>query len=195
MKFRVILNLVAVLTVVSLPKASAQWQPQNWQAGQQNQINQDANSGLINPNQAANLDRREAQIQAQQQMYRAQNGGYLTPQEQNQVGSELRGVNGNLRRDMAGNGAMNYANGAYNAPAQWQNGNGYPQQQWRNMGGYPQAGVQNVNGYPASNGYMPQNGYQQGQNPQQFGGHHHQRGMASQFGGWPGGNGGQQAPY
>ncbi len=64
---------------------------------QQNTINQDRASGLLNPAQAATLQNIEAKIQAQQQQYLNQNGGSLTNKEQQHIDSELRGVNKHLR--------------------------------------------------------------------------------------------------
>lgn len=94
-KSAVILSLVAAVTVASMP-AQAQ---QNWQNSQQNSINQDASLGLINGQQAAQLDGKEAQIRAQEQMWRSAQGGMLTPQQQQQVDGELRGVKRSMLRD------------------------------------------------------------------------------------------------
>lgn len=178
-------NLLAISALVAMPGAYAQGL-QNWQTNQMNQINQDASAGLINQNQASHLDAREAQIQAQEQMYRSQNGGYLTPQEQGQIKSELSSVGRGFRHDMQRDGTMNAATGA-GVPAQWASTNGYVPSQW--AGGYPQSGLQNVNGMAVPNGYVPQNinGYPQNQNGYQGMHHHH---MFNQYGVMNGGNGG-----
>ena len=145
------LPVVAIAVLLPVLPASAQ-NFQNWLNNAAGQIQQDASSGLINQNQATQLQNREAQIQAQQQQYLNQNGGTLTPAQQAQIGSELSHLNRRAQRDIqqdnpnlipanmpAGSTPMypqqyrnwngynpNYPPSPYNVPPQSQTTNGYP---------------------------------------------------------------------
>jgi len=140
-------NLIPVMvaTVATLSTSGAFAQNlQNWENNQTTQIQQDTATGVLNPQQAAGLQNREAQIQAQQQRYLIQNGGILTPQQQQKISSELLKVQGKVNKDARSN-----TQGL--AP-------GY-------VPGYPAAYVPPV-GYVTPSyvapGYVPQNGqYQQ----------------------------------
>jgi hypothetical protein len=159
------LSLMTLLTVSISPVFAQAATPTNWETNQQNQINQAAAAGAINPTTQAGLQQAESQIQAQQQQLLNQNGnGTLTPQQKQQIDADLRGVNRNLRSDIRSqspNGypgtAPNYQNQwqrpqwQANVPPQWQNS----QQQWQNS--QQQLQAQNAN---------PQTW-------QQHGGHHH----------------------
>lgn len=141
--------------LMSMTAANAQGL-QNWATNEANKILQDQSSGAINANQAANLQNRDAQIQAQQQQYLNQNGGTLTPQQSQQIGSELRHLNGKLNRDVRNNPTL--------APGT------YP------PGYVPPAGYVPQNGYIPNNGYVPP-GYNPAYNQQNPNGyprrHHH----------------------
>ncbi len=96
--YKLISMLVAIMFLVP---ATAQAQGvQNWLTNESNKIQQFSNNGLINSGQSSKLQNRNAQIQAQEQQYLNQNGGFLTPQQQQQIGSELRGVNKRLHNDI-----------------------------------------------------------------------------------------------
>src|SRR5271163_2374357 len=94
---------VLVASLMMIPVAANAQGFLNWAANQAGQIQQDMGTGLINPNQAAGLQNREAQIQAQEQNDLARNGGYLSPLQQRQISSELKGVNRALGRDVSRN--------------------------------------------------------------------------------------------
>ncbi len=80
---------------------------QDYQRGLNNeayQVQQGLNTGVLNPNQATQLDGQINQIQQQSQMDRAMNGGQLTQQQRQQLGSEVRGVGQNMQASAAQNG-------------------------------------------------------------------------------------------
>jgi hypothetical protein len=99
MKTSVILASVTTLGLLGFQSAWAQ-NAQTWLTNEENKIQQDAGSGMINSQQAGNLQNRAAQIQQQEQTYLNQNGGTLTPQEGRQIGHEVRGLNRGLSRDV-----------------------------------------------------------------------------------------------
>lgn len=89
--------MIAVLSCCSLLPAAAQ---QGWINNTAGQIQQDAGAGLINSGQAAALQNRDAQIQAQEQQYLNQNGGKLTGQERRQINGELRNLDRHMGSDI-----------------------------------------------------------------------------------------------
>jgi hypothetical protein len=133
------------------------------------QIQSEYGTGMINAGQAGQLQQREQQIVNQQQSWMAQNGGKLTPQEDRQIHSEVRGLNRHLQKDTYRNnpGLANYYNG------------------WRPQvgGNYPYSGQYPPQNYPYNGnslaqyqqwqqflqthpGYNPQNVYAGQYNPQ-----------------------------
>jgi hypothetical protein len=162
----VLLNLV--LGFLSTGSAFAQ-NGQGALVNEASQIQSDYGTGMINQGQAGQLQQREQQIVNQQQSWMAQNGGKLTPQEDRQIHSEVRGLNRHLQRDVSRNnpGLSNYYNG-------WrpQVGTGYPYN-----GQYPPQNYP-YNGYSLAQyqqwqqflqthpGYNPQNVYAGQYNPQ-----------------------------
>jgi len=126
------LGLLALSCVLQLSPVLAQGgAPTNWELNQQGAINQDVAGGALSTGQAAALDNREAQIQSQQQRYMSQNGGTLTPQEQQRIGSELGNVNRQMSRDVGYNAATGNPYAA--RAAQMQNGYGMGNGQWQNQ--------------------------------------------------------------
>src|SRR5262249_20936692 len=124
--------LVLALFFAGTTAAGAQ-NVQNWMTNQTSQVQQDLSQGLINANQATQLAGREAQIQQQQQQWAAQNGCTLTPQQNQQIARELRGVSRGLGNDVRSNNpAMN-------------NMNGMPGYNPANMGYYPNGFYRNSN--------------------------------------------------
>lgn len=148
--------LAAALLVTVAPAMAQNYQ--NWDMNQQNQIQQSAASGMLNANQAQNLQARDAQIMAQQQAYMAQNGGSLTQGESRQIRSELSHVQNGLNRDVSRNTGLvngvssympvnyasnglyrpyqnysNYTNVLQQVPSQYHNNWGY-RHQWSNNG-------------------------------------------------------------
>jgi len=180
------LSLLTLLSVSNSPVFAQAASPTNWETNQQNSINQAAAAGAINPTTQAGLQQAESQIQTQQQQYLNQNGnGTLTPQQKQQINSELRGVNNNLRTDIRNQSPTGYPTAAPSyqtnypnqwqrpqwqtntTPQQWQNN----QQQWQNS----QQQLQAQNGNP--------------QTWQQHGGHHHHHNGTGAGQGYGSGNG------
>ncbi len=144
--------LASLCLAQTMPATAQMTAPTNWEAKQQNTINQEAASGVINSKQAAALQRREAQIQAQQQQYLNQNGGTLTTQQKHQIDSELRSVNKHLNSDVKRNAAQTNPAGVPLVAPAWQNSaqrqwqqwpNNAPPQQWQNN--VPPQQLQNAN--------------------------------------------------
>ena len=135
-------RVVPVLVALCLsPVAAANAQSlQNWATNEATKILQAQGSGMINSNQGAQLQNRDAQIQAQEQQYLNQNGGTLTPQESRQIGSELRHLNRGLNKDVVRDNP-NLTSGAY--PPGYIPPNGYVP-----PGYNPAYAQQNPNGYP-----------------------------------------------
>jgi hypothetical protein len=205
--------LALVFSVQQLPAFAQGYAPTGWEANQQSLITQDAAAGLINSGQAAQLENRESQIQAQQQAYMAQNGGRLTGQEQQQIDSELRGVNKHMghdvRRDMQNNPAAmsQFMQGNPNLPWGMQRNvqnmmgqTGY-NPQWQNNGLGPMVNPQMINQQMIN---PPMGQFQNGsqpwsqQNQGQFGHHHHHGEFGGGFNGsgvFGGGNGGNGGSY
>jgi len=171
-------KVAAVLVAIAISTTSAGAQNvQNWLTNQTGQVQQDLSSGMINANQATQLAGREAQIQAQQQQWAAQNGGALTAQQNQQITRELRGVNRGLTNDLrTNNPALN--NTMNGMPGYYQNGMGYyPNGYMRNANFmYPPSMTGNgmYNGmYPINgNGAYSPNGYNNSNN-NSYGWHHH----------------------
>ncbi len=112
------LSSVAILTttLITASMAAAQAQNvQNWISNEANKIIQDSASGLITPNQGAKLQKRQAQIQSQEQTELIQNGGFLTPQQSRQIATEEKQLDQSLNKDLRKNNpAIN--NGYYGTP-------------------------------------------------------------------------------
>jgi hypothetical protein len=198
-KSKILFSLTALSLICgtqAVPVFAQGGAPTNWETNQQGAINRDVSQGALNVGQAAALQNREAQIQAQQQQYMNQNGGTLAPQQQRQIDSELRGVNQNINRDVRHDAAQNNPFGMQAAGQQWQNGfsnqgqfqrpqwpnNVAGQGQWQN----PQWQAQQMGNPQQWQGQQMGNS-QQGQSGQN-GGHHHHHHDGNGFGGL-GGNG------
>jgi hypothetical protein len=143
-------QLVSMLTAASVLGYAIEAQAQNtqqWLTNSAGQIQADYGSGAINQQQAGRLQQGTARILGQEQQDMARNGGFLTPQQQGQIGQEIHGLNRHLNRDVGRNtGNTGILNGQY-----------YGQQ------GYPNNGQ-----YYANQGYPPGYGYnQQGVYPNQ----------------------------
>lgn len=129
---------------------------QNWLQNQAGRIQQSYGSGMINQSQAGQLQNREAQIVSQEQRYMQQNGGQLTPQQSQQIGSEIRRLNRHMMGDINKNNPS-LSNGMYSYRGGWPGG------AWNQYGGqYP--GSQYGQGWP--NQYNYPNWYQN--NPAAF---------------------------
>ena len=170
---RSLIPCAVVFAVLQCTAAGAQ-NVQGWAANEANKIQQDAASGFVNQGQAAKLENRDAQIQGQVQRDLTQNGGFLTPQQQSQIGSEMRRLNSNVRRDVRKdnpNLPAGYTPSGYPPNGFAPNGfvpNGYVPGAYPNNGYVPAAAVPPGGYVPAQNGYAqpagaPRNGY----------GHHH----------------------
>lgn len=179
------LSLVSVLTIVlaGATTTSAQAQGvQNWINNEANKIQQDYSGGAINGTQAAGLQNKVQQIQNQEAIDKSQNGGYLTPQQSQQIGQELQRNNQRTNNAMYNNNP--YASGAYQQ-APYNNG-AYQQAPYNNgrrglytNGNYapanPGQGQNWRNGQMQGNAYVPGTNGQYAGNNGQYGnnGHHH----------------------
>jgi hypothetical protein len=150
------LNLVSILTAISvlgMPIAACAQNPQSWLTNEASKIQGDYGSGQINQQQAGRLQQGTQRILTQEQQEMAKNGGFLTPQQQGQLNSEIRGLNSERRRDVQNDNPGAYNNGAY--PQQYP-GNG---QYYGNQGGYPVNGYNsNFTPYQGQPPYGAQNG-------------------------------------
>ncbi len=136
MRLNIHLVPIAVASVLMLPAGANAQNAMNWSANQTGQIQQDLNSGLINAGQAAALQNREAQIQAQTQREILQNGGTLNPLQQRQLNSELRGVNKALGKDIRrDNPGLALPNGYVPPVSGYQNWNRWNSSNWNNPNG------------------------------------------------------------
>jgi hypothetical protein len=136
---------------------------QNFVTNEENNIQQDMAAGAINSKQASAIQNQQAAIMSQEQQYKNQNGGNLTPQQRQQIAGEERQlknvVNQTVYQNNPNANINRMQNGTY---AGWnQNNPNWVQQQqnWRNNWN------QNQNNYTSSqsNSY---NGYEH---------HHHHR--------------------
>ncbi len=66
---------------------------------QQDRIAAGINSGALTPREAANLERREAALKAQERADRAASGGHLTRQEQRQLNHRENRISRAISRD------------------------------------------------------------------------------------------------
>ena len=137
------------------------------------QVQRGLNSGVINQGQAAQLDGQIYNIQQQQQVERAMNGGQLTGMERQQIGNEMRSVGQQMRGTAMGNGFNpqtlgNLGGGQhhhhnFNGVMAPYNQNGYNQTNYYRQGMMQNAyGQQYAQGYPGS---MPYGNMMNGQYP------------------------------
>lgn len=148
---RFLTNLLVAAGVVLATSSSALAQNyQAWESQQQSQINQAVSNGLLSPQEAAKLQAKQAKVQAEQQLFMAQNGGVLTQDQNNQIQNELRGIQRGFQKGIARNGQLPYIPG--NGVAPILNGsasvNGNP---FSNLGSYIN-GVPFINSTPSVNG-------------------------------------------
>ncbi len=69
------------------------------QQNQQNRIANGEKSGKLSPGQAANLEKREANVQAREQKDMAQHNGHLTKAEQNGINRQQNRISHSIYKD------------------------------------------------------------------------------------------------
>jgi hypothetical protein len=167
--------ITIAVSALTCPRADAQ-NFQNWLNNLNNGIQQQASSGLLSPNQAADLQNREAGIMRREQVDMAQNGGYLTPGQASSISNKLRNLNNRMRNDVRNNANNGIVPAAYpygggsmwnrlwgnNTPPppypnQWQNANYVGPNGYTNCGQYHRHHHHWNNGN--HNGWYNHNGY------------------------------------